>query len=164
VRRARPLLGTFVDIAAAGGEAPELLERAVEAAFQAVERVHRLMSYHEPESDISRLNRGNGGAPIVIDGWTYSLLQTSLDLQRRSRGLFDIAVASTLERLGLLPRSPAGRSARPGPRSQNAVELFPENRARLQAPDRKSTWEASPRDLPSTRPSACFASTAFGTG
>jgi thiamine biosynthesis lipoprotein len=136
VRRARPLLGTFVDIAAAGGEVPEL-ERAVDAAFQAVERVHRLMSYHEPPSDISRLNRANGGAPIVIDGWTYSVLQTSLDLQRRSRGLFDIAVASTLERLGLLPRSAAHSSVRPGQRSQNAVELFPDNHARLQAPDRK---------------------------
>ena len=56
VRRARPLLGTFVEIQAMG--LPEsCLAAAIDRAFGAVERVQRLMSFHDPHSDVSRLNR-----------------------------------------------------------------------------------------------------------
>ena len=48
VRRARPLLGTFVEIEAAGAARSEL-DAAIDAAFEAVARVHRLMSFHEPD-------------------------------------------------------------------------------------------------------------------
>ena len=130
-RRARPLLGTLVDITATGGGLHQL-ERAIESAFSAVERVHRLMSYHERESDVSRLNQADGSAPIVIHKWTYSVLQTSVDLQRQSEGLFNIAVASALERLGLLPRSAEGNSLLAGLISQSPVELLSGNRVRLQ--------------------------------
>jgi len=64
VRRARPFLGTLVEITAWRGKACRL-EQAVECAFGAVERIHRLMSYHEPGSDVSRLNRA-GKVPVVV--------------------------------------------------------------------------------------------------
>ena len=53
IRRARPLLGTLVDISAQGPSA----ERAVAAAFAAIARVQRLMSFHARGSDVDRLNR-----------------------------------------------------------------------------------------------------------
>ena len=56
VRRKQPLLGTFVEIAAAGAARGDLQE-AVDDAFAAVAEVHRLMSFHDPQSDVSRLNR-----------------------------------------------------------------------------------------------------------
>ena len=40
--RARPLLGTFVEIAARGTDSRQL-ERAVDAAFAVIERIHGLM-------------------------------------------------------------------------------------------------------------------------
>jgi FAD:protein FMN transferase len=129
VRRARPLLGTFVEITAHGGETRRL-ERAVEAAFDAIERVQGLMSYQAPDSDVSRLNRTGGCAPIAIHPWTYSVLRASLELQARSKGLFNIAVAPALERLGLLPGSLAS-SARASPGQQVAVELSADKQARL---------------------------------
>ena len=58
VRRARPLLGTFVEIAASLASLPDAslaeLEAAVEEAFDAAARVHRLMSFHDPASDQER--------------------------------------------------------------------------------------------------------------
>jgi FAD:protein FMN transferase len=45
LRRARPLLGTFVEIDVADADA-SLAEDAVEAAFAVVAEVHRLMSFH----------------------------------------------------------------------------------------------------------------------
>jgi FAD:protein FMN transferase len=56
IRRCRPLLGTFVEIQAFGTKAAEL-EDAVEAAFLAIAHVQRLMSFHDPESEVSRMNR-----------------------------------------------------------------------------------------------------------
>src|SRR5215468_184223 len=79
VIRARALLGTFVEITARGAEGRQL-ERAVDAAFAVIERIHGLMSYHEPDSDVSRLNRANRGAPVVIHEWTASVLKASIDL------------------------------------------------------------------------------------
>src|ERR1700681_1095551 len=128
VRRARPLLGTFVDITATGSE-PDHLERAIESAFSAVERVHHLMSYHEPDSDVLRLNRANAGTPIVIHAWTYAVLQASLELEGRTNGVFNIAIAPALEKRGLLPRTIARDLRCNGRTPRFALDLLSGNRA-----------------------------------
>jgi FAD:protein FMN transferase len=102
IRRLRPLLGTFVEVAAAGAGAPDM-EAAVEAAFAAIGTVHRLMSFHDEASDVSCLNRGAFDAAIQVHPWTFQVLETALDLSRRSNGMFDIRVAPALQKLGLLP-------------------------------------------------------------
>ena len=53
-RRARPLLGTLVEIRVRGYGA----DAAIERAFGDVERVHRSMSAQESTSDIARLRSG----------------------------------------------------------------------------------------------------------
>src|SRR6266851_7090834 len=95
IRRARPLLGTFVEIAA-GGACRPATERAVEAAFAAVAEVHRLMSFQEPDSDLARLNREAAARPVRVHPWTFEVLEAALDLQRRSAGIFDICAAPEL--------------------------------------------------------------------
>jgi thiamine biosynthesis lipoprotein len=105
IRRARPLLGTFVEIAVARAPAPAT-EAAVEAAFAAVARVHRLMSFHDADSDVSRLNRAAAMRAVRVHEWTYRVLEIALDLHGRSRGAFDVTVAPALQRLGLLPGDP----------------------------------------------------------
>jgi FAD:protein FMN transferase len=102
IRRARPLLGTFVEIAV-DGQTFDAAEAAVEAAFAAVATVHRLMSFHEAASDVSRLNRGAASGAVRVHGWTYQVLEAARDLHLRSGGMFDISVAPALQRLGLLP-------------------------------------------------------------
>jgi thiamine biosynthesis lipoprotein ApbE len=109
IRRARPLLGTFVEIAVAGAKI-EVMEAAVEAAFSAVAAVHRLMSFHEAHSDVSRLNRDAALNAVQVHDWTYEVLETACDLHRRSAGIFDLSIAPALQRLGLLP------GASPSPR------------------------------------------------
>ena len=63
VRRARPLLGTFVEIEAAGSSQAGVIS-AIDAAFEAVATVNRLMSFHDPDSDVSRLNRDAFYRPV----------------------------------------------------------------------------------------------------
>lgn len=123
VRRARPLLGTFVEIEAAG-TARSAIDAAVNVAFEAVARVHRLMSFHEAESDVSRLNREAAFRPIRVDDWTFTVLQAAVEMHRRSNGVFDVAVAPTLQGIGLLPASGDDQPAATEPRPLDAIELL----------------------------------------
>jgi len=132
IARARPLLGTFVEIAADGLPRPAL-EAAIEAAFAAVERVHRVMSFHDPASDVSRLNHAAARRPVAVDPWTFQVLDAALDLHRRSNGAFDIAVAPALQALGLLPDRGVRTCAR-RPLRSDEIELLAGARVRFRHP------------------------------
>ena len=135
IRRACPLLGTFVDITAGAGSACRDLDAAVDAAFAAVARVHRLMSFHDPASDVSCVNREAAARPVGVDPWTWRVLEAALDLNRRSNGAFDITVAPVLQRLGLLPPAGTGGTWACGPAPGDAIELLPGRRVRFLHPD-----------------------------
>jgi thiamine biosynthesis lipoprotein len=131
MRRARPLLGTFVEIEATdAGEVK--LTAAIDAAFDAVARVHRLMSFHEEYSDVSRLNRHAFDFPIRVDPWTYRVLRTAVDLRHKSGGKFDIAVAPVLQAMGMLPGAWDKPSAGAEIRTLGAIELLPDGRVGFQ--------------------------------
>lgn len=106
VRRARPLLGAFVEICV-GGKETELLHCAIDQAFRAIGRAHRLMSFHDPASDVSRLNRQAAAAPVIVHPWTWRALEAARKFSTQSDGAFDITVAPLLQYWGYLP----GRSA-----------------------------------------------------
>ena len=124
------MLGTFVEITAIGPDQPGL-DAAAEAAFAAVARVHRLMSFHDPASDVSRLNRAAAAQPVRIDPWTWTVIEAAVDLNRRSHGAFDITVAPLLQDAGLLPTT--GRSdATPAP--GDSIEMLAGHRIRFHHP------------------------------
>jgi thiamine biosynthesis lipoprotein len=104
VRRARPLLGTFVDITAQGAGETEL-HRAIDRAFAAIERVHRLMSFHDPQSDVSRINRNGFPTCAVVHPWTWQVLKAAQQFARDSDSVFDITVGSLLSEANHLPRT-----------------------------------------------------------
>src|SRR6266545_2399413 len=70
VRRCRPLLGTFVEITARGRD-ERLLTRGIKAGFDAIARVNRLMSFHDPLSDVSRMNRDAFPKGVIVHPWTW---------------------------------------------------------------------------------------------
>src|SRR5262245_13109810 len=100
IRRARPLLGTLVEIGAAG----ERAALAIEAAFREIEIIHRLMSFHETDSDIARLRR----APLLtaqqVDPRTYEVFSWAQKISALSDGVFDITVGGKLVAAGFLPK------------------------------------------------------------
>jgi thiamine biosynthesis lipoprotein len=129
VHRARPLLGTFVEITATGRPAAAL-HAAIDAAFAAVARVHRLMSFQESTSDVSRVNRHAATTAVEVHPWTYAVLTTAADLFRRSDGLFDVTVAPELQALGVLPRAADETPITTRPRADGAIELLSGHRVR----------------------------------
>ena len=100
--RARPLLGTLVEIAASGPT--ECAQAAINRAFEAVATVHHLMSYQDPTSELSRLNQFGFEGPIAVHDHTWHVLNAAREMAEASAGLFDITIAPTLTRLGFLPR------------------------------------------------------------
>ena len=114
-RRARPLLGTLVEIQAGPGAHCEATERA----FAAVERVHRLMSLQDPSSELSALNRSAHVRSRAVDPWTYEVLRLAQDMHRESGGVFDVVVG--------------GRSSR-HPSTSGDIELLPGRRVRYRHP------------------------------
>src|SRR5437867_1839638 len=103
IRRCRPLLGTFVEIAASGIDAAAL-ERAIEAAFLTIAQVHRLMSFHDPESELSRMNRDAFCRSVRVHPWTWRVLKSARKFSRNTDGIFDITTAWRLVKWNYLPR------------------------------------------------------------
>jgi FAD:protein FMN transferase len=134
IRRAKPLLGTFVEIEVAGAVGAEM-DAAIDAAFEAVARVHGLMSFHDRDSDVSRLNREARLRPVNVDAWTFEVLEAAIELHRRSNGVFDIAVAPALQSMGLLPRLGDEPAISSEARSFDAIELLPGQGVRFRHPD-----------------------------
>lgn len=108
LHRAQPWLGTLVGIEASG-LAPPRLSRAIDRAFRAVARVHALMSFHEPDSELSRLNREAFTRPVPVSGHLWRVLRAACRLSALTGGRFDVTVASTLVRWGYLPGLPNDR-------------------------------------------------------
>lgn len=101
IRRARPLLGTLVEISACGDSAVAA-QAAIEQAFAEVEQIHQLMSYQQADSDVSRLNREAYARAVRVHAHTWRVLRAARLLAEASHGVFDITVASHLAHMGFL--------------------------------------------------------------
>lgn len=132
VRRCRPLLGTFVEIAATHASTREA-HRAVDAAFEEVFLVHRCMSFHHPESDVSRLNREALDHAVAVHPATFAVLRWARTIGEGSDGCFDVTVAAELVRWGILPR-PWSRHEPCRNGSWRDVELLADGRVRFHRP------------------------------
>lgn len=110
-RRARPLLGTLVEVCAWGKH--DACFAATDAAFSAIARVHALMSAHDAGSDISRLNRSAHERRVRVHPWVGEVLRFALQLNEESGGAFDCGIGSRLEDAGFLPAgtAPGGSAA-----------------------------------------------------
>jgi thiamine biosynthesis lipoprotein len=104
LRRARPLLGTYVEIQARAST-ERRLQRGFDAAFAAIGEVHRLMSFHDLASDVSRLNRSAFREKIRVHPWTWQVLKRAQGFAELSQGAFDITVAPLLCKWGYLPHA-----------------------------------------------------------
>ena len=95
-------MGTLVSISADGPDASRVTA-AMEDAFEAVALVERLMSFHDAESELCRLNRNAYTSPQVVHPWTYAVLARAQRISAASDGLFDITIAPLLVGSGHLP-------------------------------------------------------------
>lgn len=97
LRRARPLLGTIVQISVTSSRDPAWVHGAIDVAFERVAHVHALMSYQNPDSELSRLNRCAARVPQQIDPHTATVLRAALRIAQDSLGAFDPTVSRRVD-------------------------------------------------------------------
>ena len=101
-RRARPLLGTLVEVRAQGASATAF-DVAADAAFDAIAQVHALMSFHEAGSDLRRIARARAGERLAVHPHTAAVLQRAQRWARVSGGADDAGCAPRAVAQGWLP-------------------------------------------------------------
>ncbi|UCH50037.1 MAG: FAD:protein FMN transferase [Betaproteobacteria bacterium] len=129
VRRARPLLGTLVEITLAG-QAESKLHEAADAAFAEIARIHELMSVHSKESDLYRVNNAAVGSAVPVDTRTWQVLNLAAEISGESNGVFDVTVGAAMMARGALPRMVNGLPDRQA--TYRDIELLPGDCVRLQ--------------------------------
>ena len=91
-RRARPLLGTLVEIGVRSASAD--LGATVEAAFAAVLAVQQALSRFDPDSDVSHFHALGCGQALQMRPATKAVLAAAAHLHLASAGLFDISLGT----------------------------------------------------------------------
>jgi thiamine biosynthesis lipoprotein len=90
-RRARPLLGTLVEVGVA--EVPGV-EGAFGTAFDAIVDVQRCLSRFDADSDLARFHALPCGGTLRMRPATQAVLAAAQELHALSGGLFDISLGS----------------------------------------------------------------------
>jgi thiamine biosynthesis lipoprotein len=102
VERIQPWLGTLVRIGVGGLPVADA-ERRIELGFEAIATAHRTLGFHDPESDLSVLNRSPVGTSLRVAPMLFAVLRIAQALADESGGEFDVTVADVLVAEGLLP-------------------------------------------------------------
>lgn len=100
VRRARPALGTVVEIGVRAGRVAA--ESVVARAFDVIDEAQARWSFHDPASELSQLNL-QPGQWVAVSRPTVRLLRLARALMRASDSAFDCTVGGWLVALGALP-------------------------------------------------------------
>ncbi|MBK8203179.1 MAG: FAD:protein FMN transferase [Bdellovibrionales bacterium] len=110
-RRMRPLLGTYVEIGLS--RAFQNCDRTIERAFERIETVQKHLSFHDPRSDLSRLNSARG-EEIAVHPMSICALRLARVITWRSKGLFNFTVGAQLQKIGALPIHESGKKLMAG--------------------------------------------------
>jgi FAD:protein FMN transferase len=79
------------------GEDRTRMEAAVEAAFEEVRRLDRMLSNYRPTSELSAINREAGSHPVKVTAEMFQLLAACMDYSRAGDGAFDITVGPLMK-------------------------------------------------------------------
>lgn len=101
--RIKPILGTYVSISIAAKITREKLIEVTEAGYKEIYRIHELMSFHEPTSEITKLNLSASKKPIQISDDTLQVINSALELSKTTSGIFDISCANVMVEQKRLP-------------------------------------------------------------
>src|SRR6187402_1054073 len=69
-------------------------EAAIDAVMAEMHRIDRTMSPHKDDSELTRINRGAGSAPVRLSDEMTSLLTRAESFARLTGGAFDITYAA----------------------------------------------------------------------
>lgn len=98
LQRARPLIGTLVEIAI-GEVGEDFAEKLFATAFAEVSRLEKILSHHVPQSDVSKINSLPAHLKLKLNPEAGEVLQLAIKLFEESKGLFDVVVPQSRDRV-----------------------------------------------------------------
>lgn len=92
-RRMRPMLGTFIEV---GTPACSHANSLIDDAFLQIERIQSLLNWHDPSSELSRLNAARGEW-VPMSRISLRALRLARALMRASHGRFNFFIGNTAD-------------------------------------------------------------------
>jgi thiamine biosynthesis lipoprotein len=117
---------------------PTQASKAMDQAFQEIDRLEQVMSIYKPESELSRLNRTAHLQEEKVSPDLYLVIQESLHYSEISQGAFDVTAGPIAERWKAVGRGEQPPSADEEERLRcgvgyRQIELIPPNGIRFQS-------------------------------
>ena len=108
VKRTQMHMGTLVSITAVGAN-DQTANDAINAGFQEVKRLERLLSTWIPDSELSRVNASAGVKPVQVSPETLAVVRRSLQIAEMTGGAFNIALGPAIDdwNISAEPRLPS---------------------------------------------------------
>lgn len=104
MKRARPLLGTFVEIGTTDTSRSVVqLNSVIQQSFDIIADVHHKLSFHQADSELSQINAAPGQWVYVSDV-TYRVIKLAKALGQLSGNRFNATVGGQLVERGVLPQ------------------------------------------------------------
>ncbi|NQY26012.1 MAG: FAD:protein FMN transferase [Piscirickettsiaceae bacterium] len=100
LKRMRPLLGTFVEIGIITKQNNG--SDAISSAFKQIEMIQKLLSFHDPNSDLTKLNKF-GSKGVELNPISADVLRLALHMTGITQGEFNCTVGGSLIKKGILP-------------------------------------------------------------
>jgi len=100
-KRMRPALGTYVEIGIVGTPSA-IIDVAFTRAFDRIALIQQLLSFHHPDSDLSRLNCAYG-KPVVCHPLSIRCLNLAKTMTHMSKGAFNCTLGASVVKQGALP-------------------------------------------------------------
>ncbi|MBC8413614.1 MAG: FAD:protein FMN transferase [Nitrospira sp.] len=94
-KKSRVLMDTYCTITVTSTSRTNA-ETAIDAGFNAIERIQNLINYYDDKSELSALNRAAGLAPVEVSAETLDMLQKAVAISKLTDGAFDPTIAPLL--------------------------------------------------------------------
>ena len=96
IKRAQVHMGTLVTITAVASD-KDVANRAIQAGFDEIKRLERLLSTWRSNSELSHVNAEAGLQPVRVSRETLELVVRSIEMAQLTDGGFNIAVGPAME-------------------------------------------------------------------
>ncbi len=101
----RPAMGSVVTARAVAAD-EETGREGVEAALKAIAEAEKIASNWDPDSELSRLNRAAGAAPVEVSPELFELVALARETAAATDGYFDPTVAAVIKLYGIKGGTP----------------------------------------------------------
>jgi FAD:protein FMN transferase len=96
--RSLKLMGNRFQLSAVS-KSEEFANEAIEAGIGEIQRIEKLLTTFNEESETAIINRNAGISPVIVSGETFELIQRSVRISKITQGAFDITYGSVDKRL-----------------------------------------------------------------